>query len=666
MPRRYNSTYPWMGNWIYNFDRNTVPTPPTPTPTPPTPPTPPDVFELITVPIGDLSNNNDTNIQIGQVNYNYNISKYPITIKEYCNFLNSVATISDTYSLYNSNMSSANVSCGITKSNYGNRWSYTIIGPNGYSSYGSNSPGERPIVYVSFISCIRFANWLTNGQPIGVQNVTTTEDGSYLIQLTNGVYTITKRSIVTSKDMYYLPTENEWYKAAYYTPNYNNTGTPGYYLYATQSDLTPTNILSLATVNNNCVNYISPTTGNMCVTQETDINTTQNYLTNVGACILCPSYYGTYDQTGNVWEYVDIYNTNPFTLNSIRLRGGAWTSFISYITKNYSFDTIYNTIGSNAGFRITKIPKSSTILSTYELVNIDSSGNTPDNITGFGNVNYEYYIGKYNVTIGQYCDFLNAIAKTDTYSLYKSDMALDLNIAGINRSGVSGSYVYSVINNLGVSSNRPITYITTIDVIRYANWLTNGQTIDASSTEIGSYNIVIDSSNNYSITKIEDPSKNMYYLPTENEWYKAAYYSPNYNNTGTPGYYLYATQSDATPNNLLSESETTKNGVNYVKGVTYCVTQSPHYDVKQNYLTDVGVFSNSPSFFGTYDQTGLVYNILHDNDYINPINTQPNVLRAGFWAGGTVSMWKYTRSVIPFDYTPAETTGFRLTMYPAI
>jgi sulfatase modifying factor 1 len=661
MSRRYNSTSPWMANWIYNFNRNTLPKPPLPPPLPP-----PEKFELITVPVGDISNNQDPNSKIGQVNYYYNISKYPITIKEYCNFLNSVATISDTYGLYNSNMSSSYVSSGITKTTYGNTSTYTPTGPNGYSAYGSNSPDERPITYVSYISSIRFANWLTNGQPTGIQDATTTEDGSYLIQMTNGIYTITKKTN-TNIDMYYLPTENEWYKAAYYNINYNNTGSPGYYLHATQSDVTPTNVLSDYTATSNCVNYISPTTGNLCVTQETDINTSQNYLTNVGAGLNCTSYYGTYDQTGNIWECVDIYNTNPYTLNSVRLRGGAWTSFISYINKNYSFDTTYNTIGSNAGFRLTKIPKSSgTTLSPYEVVKIDYTDNLVDNSTGFGNVDYEYYIGKYNVTIGQYCDFLNAIAKTDTYSLYKSKMSLDVNTAGINRSGVSGSYVYSVINNLGVSSNRPITYITTIDVIRYANWLTNGQTTDLSSTELGSYNIEIDASNNYTITKIIDESKNMYYLPTENEWYKSAYYSPNYNNTGNPGYYLYATQSDATPNNMLSESETTKNGVNYVKGVIYCVTQSAHYDVKQNYLTDVGIFSNSPSFFGTYDQTGSVYNILHDNHDDSPINTHPNVLRAGFWAGGSVSMWKYTRSVIPFDYTPAETTGFRLVMYPKI
>ena len=35
---------------------------------------------------------------------------------------------------------------------------------------------------------------------------------------------------------FYIPTENEWYKAAYYSPNYGGVSVPGYYAYATQSD----------------------------------------------------------------------------------------------------------------------------------------------------------------------------------------------------------------------------------------------------------------------------------------------------------------------------------------------------------------------------------------------------------------------------------------------
>ena len=88
-----------------------------------------------------------------------------------------------------------------------------------------------------------------------------------------------------------------------------------------------------------------------------------------------------------------------------------------------------------------------------------------------------------------------------------------------------------------------------------------------------------------------------YHIPTENEWYKAAYYSPNYNNTGEPGYYLYATQNNSTPTNLLSEANTNPNVVNFVNGVLYCTTQSAYFNIYHNYLTDVGVFSLSKSYY---------------------------------------------------------------------
>ena len=67
-----------------------------------------------------------------------------------------------------------------------------------------------------------------------------------------------------------------------------------------------------------------------------------------------------------------------------------------------------------------------------------------DGTTGYGSVSYVYQIGEYDVTVGQYCQFLNAVAKTDSYGLYNSNMATDYATIGIARSGSSGSYSYSV------------------------------------------------------------------------------------------------------------------------------------------------------------------------------------------------------------------------------
>lgn len=51
---------------------------------------------------------------------------------------------------------------------------------------------------------------------------------------------------------------------------------------------------------------------------------------------------------------------------------------------------------------------------TIDTVAVGNAGNAADPTTTYGAVSYEYNIGKYEVTIGQYTSFLNAVAATDT------------------------------------------------------------------------------------------------------------------------------------------------------------------------------------------------------------------------------------------------------------
>ncbi len=263
---------------------------------------------------------------------------------------------------------------------------------------------------------------------------------------------------------------------------------------------------------------------------------------------------------------------------------------------------------------------------TIDMVTVGDPGNAADTTT-YGTVADSFRISKHEMTIGQYTDFLNAVAQSDPYSLYNTSMASDLNLAGISRAGSGGSYTYSVLNNGGLSGNRPITYVSWFDAARFANWMHNGQ--GTGSTETGAYTLVGGQ------TSGTAPAKNLgaqFYIPTENEWYKAAYYKGNGTNAG---YWDYATQSDTAPGNTIGSGV---NQANYFAG-DYAVTQSASYSGSQNYLTDVGAFSNSQSAYDTFDQSGNVYEW---NDLTGTAGSFRG-LRGGGWPNGLSNLLSSAR-----------------------
>ncbi len=241
---------------------------------------------------------------------------------------------------------------------------------------------------------------------------------------------------------------------------------------------------------------------------------------------------------------------------------------------------------------------------TISTVPVGNPGNAADpansgSVPGIGSVGYNYSIGTYDVTVGQYTAFLNAVAATDTYSLYNSSMATDLNVAGIAQNGSSGSYTYSVIG----SANHPITYVSWGDAARFSNWLANGQPTGAEgngTTETGSYTLN-GATSDAALNAIARNANATWVIPTENEWYKAAYYDP------VAGHYWnYATGTNTPPTSAPPGS--TPNTANFYDNTTgYAVTGSTSYNPNQNYLTDVGAYTASASPYGAYDMGGDVF-----------------------------------------------------------
>ncbi|MGO9113338.1 MAG: SUMF1/EgtB/PvdO family nonheme iron enzyme [Thermoguttaceae bacterium] len=237
---------------------------------------------------------------------------------------------------------------------------------------------------------------------------------------------------------------------------------------------------------------------------------------------------------------------------------------------------------------------------SLQFVTVGDPGNAADPSTGFGTVPYTYEMGKYDVTIAQYCQFLNAVAKTDTYGLFNPLMATwyptnwGENL-GITQSGSPGSYNYAVAGSYSAAVNCPVFAVTWGDAARFCNWLQNGQptgTEGTGTTETGAYTLD-GATTNSALMAITRNAGATYFIPSENEWYKAAYYKGG--NTDA-GYWLYPTQSNAAPSNVLSATGT--NNANFYNG---------GYTDPVNHLTPVGAFAASPGPYGTYDMGGDVW-----------------------------------------------------------
>ena len=162
--------------------------------------------------VANPNNVSDTNTGYGSVAYSYQLSKFQITNDEYCAFLNSKAKI-DIRALYNPSMNSDIERGGIVRAG----------SPGSFYYVSKRNFGNKPVNYVNWIDCARYCNWLHNG----AIDSSDTENGSYTISLSDAVS-------INVGAKYWIPLENEWYKAAFYTPTSSS-----YYLYSTQTNGSP-------------------------------------------------------------------------------------------------------------------------------------------------------------------------------------------------------------------------------------------------------------------------------------------------------------------------------------------------------------------------------------------------------------------------------------------
>lgn len=273
-------------------------------------------LEFVTV--HDEGNPPDSNGR-GAVGYRYRISKYEITTSQWVVFLNKKGKSESDGGLWNNDMDKA-------LSGQGDRCEIKRQGePGSYRYSVSEEFANRPVGHVSFLDACRFCNWLHNGQGDG-----DTETGAYTL---NGYWGVDGRRIRRNPGAkFFVPTEDEWYKAAYYDPN--KPGGAGYWKYPTRSDQKP----GRDGLSNNAANYFA---GNL-------IDADRFYLP-VGSFPKSLGPHGTLDQAGNVFEWTE--DLKPPFLRT--LRGGAYDSDDAGIhlpVSNPVFSSISDV--ANVGIRI--------------------------------------------------------------------------------------------------------------------------------------------------------------------------------------------------------------------------------------------------------------------------------------------------------------------------
>jgi len=283
--------------------------------------------------VGNPSNSADTNGR-GSVGQDFKIGKYEVTNSQYVAFLNAVdPTGSNTLGLYNSAMNTS-IRGGITATG-------TVTG----STYATKSGfASRPVNFVSWMDAARFVNWVQTG--------TTTETGAYDVAGS----TPTAR-LSTAK--YFLPTQDEWYKAAYYNPSLTS-----YNLYATGTSVNPTSpALTIATLSGtNPATNATVTNPSATTVVYANNGVAVGNTANVGSAG-SKSSYDAFDMNGNVFEFTQ---TAGSSAGQVWMYGGGYGQSLAAMARTNSGNRVsvdYTTYeNQGAGFRIAAVPEPSTLV----------------------------------------------------------------------------------------------------------------------------------------------------------------------------------------------------------------------------------------------------------------------------------------------------------------
>lgn len=286
----------------------------------------PDQVEMEWVVVANAHNGSDST-GYGTVNYTYRIGRYEVSNEQYARFLNAVdPSGANTRALYNPQMATS-ARGGITNDSTQSDGFHYVVKAN---------MSLKPVNFVSFWDSARFANWLHNGQ-----GNASTETGAYDLTSTSPANSSVSRM---PGAVFFIPSEDEWYKAAYYEAS----SPPIYWAYPIRSDTPPTiaRCNSIGSITNDSAHTANYAFGAVW----------KGVVGNVTSCGSggpgSATFYGAMDMAGNVYEW----NEGIIDADLRCIRGGGWHSasdfLVSSVRNGYGPDTEVDTLG----LRMARVP----------------------------------------------------------------------------------------------------------------------------------------------------------------------------------------------------------------------------------------------------------------------------------------------------------------------
>ena len=202
--------------------------------------------------------------------------------------------------------------------------------------------GNQPAANIDWYEAAAFVNFLNTNSGKTAAYDLTFSGGSWSMTLWSSeqAWTAGGTNLYRNKNaFYFLPSENEWYKAAYYNPAGSN-----YFLYPTASSSVPTAVASGTNAGSAVYNNAASVPA---------------VVDSAGGL----SPYGTMGQGGNVWELNEsaYAGTNSSPSETRALRGGDWTYTEFFLRASFRFDFVAPSQAVDfVGFRVASVPEPST------------------------------------------------------------------------------------------------------------------------------------------------------------------------------------------------------------------------------------------------------------------------------------------------------------------